>query len=154
MVPKRVSEVLEAHGLEAKVFEEGTTPTAPMAAEALGVQVGQIAKSLLFRGKDDGFYLVVCPGDRKVSTGKLKRAVGAKTRMANAEETFEVTGYEPGGVCPFAVDGVEILLDEALREWDTVYPAAGTSGSGVPVTPSQLEAITGGRVVELTNPIQ
>ena len=151
MVPQRVSEVLKAHGLEARVFEEGTTPTAPMAAQALGVEVGQIAKTLLFRGRDSGFYLVVCPGDRKVSTGKLKRAVGAKTRMATAEETFAVTGYEPGGVCPFAVHGVEILLDESLKSWETIYPAAGTSGSGVPVTPAQLEAITGGRTADLTN---
>ena len=134
------------------MFREGTTPTAPLAAAALGVQVGQIAKSLLFKGKDGAFRMVVCAGDRKVSNSRLKAAVGVKTRMATAEETAAVTGYEPGGVCPFAVDGVEIILDASLRQWDRIYPAAGTDGSGVPMTFPQLLALTAGRVEEITDP--
>ena len=97
MIPERVQKVLRENNLKAIEFEEGSTPTAVMAAEALGVSVGQIAKSLLFRGKNKRFYMVICPGDRKVSSSKLKKAMGVKTRMSNAEETQHTTGFLPGG---------------------------------------------------------
>ena len=153
MIPEGVRRLLQDNGLEAIEFKDDVTPTAPLAAQALGVKVGQIAKSLLFKGKNDRFYMVVCPGDRKVSSGKLKRAVGVKTRMATAEETRGVTGFDPGGVCPFDVDGVEMILDAGLADWETIYPAAGTAGSGVPMTLEALERITGGRREDVTNPM-
>ncbi len=152
MIPDKVKHLLEGHGLAAIEFAQGTTPTAPMAAAALGVEVGQIAKSLLLKGKNERFYMVLCPGDRRVTNAKLKAALGVKTRMATAEETVAVTGFPPGGVCPFGVDGVEVLIDRHLERWPTVYPAAGTDGSGVPMTFEQLRAITGGRVADLSEP--
>jgi prolyl-tRNA editing enzyme YbaK/EbsC (Cys-tRNA(Pro) deacylase) len=152
LIPEKVRRVLDQAGLEAIEFAERTTPTSPMAAAALGVEVGQIAKSLLFKGKDERFYMVLCPGDRRVSNAKLKAAVGVKTRMATAEETLAITGFPPGGVCPFGVEGVEVLLDRHLERWDTIYPAAGTDGSGVPMTLAQLESLTGARVADLTEP--
>ena len=150
MIPEKVQRVLEAHGLEAIEFEEGSTPTAVLAAEKLGVTVGSIAKSLLFIAKDGRYFLVVCPGDRKVSNAKLKQVVGVKSRMAGAEEVRRLTGFPPGGVCPFGVEGVEILLDRGLRELQTIYPAAGTDSSGVPMSFETLAAITGGRLFDLT----
>ena len=150
MIPEKVRTVLEGHGLEAIEFEPGSTPTAVRAAEKLGVKVGNIAKSLLFVAKDGRFFMVVCPGDRKVANPKLKAAIGAKTRMANAEETRAATGFQPGGVCPFGVQGIEILLDAALGEFDPIYPAAGTDSSGVPMSFGQLREITGGRVCDCT----
>jgi prolyl-tRNA editing enzyme YbaK/EbsC (Cys-tRNA(Pro) deacylase) len=152
LIPDKVRRVLDRAGLEAIEFAEGTTPTSPMAAAALGVEVGQIAKSLLFKGKDERFYMVLCPGDRRVSNAKLKAALGVKTRMATAEETLAITGFPPGGVCPFGVEGVDVLLDRHLERWATIYPAAGTDGSGVPMTLAQLESLTGARVVDLTEP--
>ena len=106
--------------------------------------MGQIAKSLLFAAKDGRYFMVVCAGDRRISNGKLKRLLGAKTRMARADETQAATGYPPGGVCPFGVEEVEIFIDVSLERYDTVYPAAGTDSSGVPVTFDQLVSITGG----------
>ena len=151
MIPERVSEQLTAHGLQAIEFEPGSTATSPLAAEQLGVRVGQIAKSLLFLGKDGRYFMLLCPGDRKVSSAKLKAALGVKTRMARYEETLAATGFEPGGVCPFGVDGrIQILLDEGLAQYRTIYPAAGTSASGVPMTFEQLVSITGGRVGDFT----
>jgi prolyl-tRNA editing enzyme YbaK/EbsC (Cys-tRNA(Pro) deacylase) len=150
VIPEKVRRVLDAHGLEAIEFEEGSTPTAPLAAEKLGVGVGNIAKSLLLIGKDGRYFLVVCPGDRKVSNSKLKGVVGVKTRMAGPEEVQRLTGFPPGGVCPFGVQGVDILLDEHLGEYETIYPAAGTDASGVPMSFGQLKRITGGRVCDLT----
>jgi prolyl-tRNA editing enzyme YbaK/EbsC (Cys-tRNA(Pro) deacylase) len=152
MIPEKVKLLLARHGLAAIEFAQGTTPTAPMAAAALGVEVGQIAKSLLLKGKDDRFTMVICPGDRRVTNAKLKAALGVKTRMATAEETLAVTGFQPGGVCPFAVAGIEVVIDSGLARWSTIYPAAGTDGSGVPMTFAQLESITGGRVADLSEP--
>lgn len=150
MIPDKVRQVLETNNLKAIEFEEGSSPTSVLAAQKLGVTVGQIAKSLLFLGKDRRFYFLVCSGDRKVSNAKLKAAIGTKTRMANAEETLEATGFKPGAVCPFGIAGIEILLDQSLREYQTIYPAAGTDSSGVAMDFETLRRITGGRLCDCT----
>ena len=82
-IPLKVQAFLESHGLSALEFEPGSTPTAEKAAQRIGVPVGQIAKSILFKGKDDAYRLVVAAGDKKINSGALKRATGAKHRMAN-----------------------------------------------------------------------
>ena len=150
MIPERVQEILKRHDLQAIEFEPGSTPTAVLAAEKLGVKVGNIAKSLLFAAKDGRYFMVVCTGDRRVANAKLKAAIGAKTRMANAEETQTATGFQPGGVCPFGVQGIEILLDVTLQNYQTIYPAAGTDSSGVPMSFEALRRITGGRICDCT----
>jgi prolyl-tRNA editing enzyme YbaK/EbsC (Cys-tRNA(Pro) deacylase) len=150
MIPEKVQKVLEAHGLKALEFEPGSTPTAELAAVRIGVEVSRIAKSLLFKGKDGGYYMVVCPGDKRLPPSALKRAAGSKLSMTGADETEAVTGYRPGGVCPFAIEGVRIFLDKDLGKYETVYPAAGTDATGVPTTLAQLERITGGEVVDFT----
>ena len=153
MIPEHVARALAAHGLAALEFEPGSTATAPLAAARIGVRVGQIAKSLLFLGKDGRHAMLVCPGDHKVSSSKMKAALGFKTRMANAEETLGATGFEPGGVCPFGIDaGIPILVDQGLAQYETIFPAAGTDSFGVPMTFAQLVAITDGRVGDFTVP--
>ena len=151
-IPQHVQTFLDNHQLSALEFEPGSTPTAEKAALRIGVPVGQIAKSILFKGKDDAYRLVVVAGDRKINSGALKRATGAKHRMANAHETKEATGFLPGGVCPFGLEGtaIAILLDASLYEYETVYPAAGTDATGVPLSPDYLERITGGMKVDVT----
>jgi prolyl-tRNA editing enzyme YbaK/EbsC (Cys-tRNA(Pro) deacylase) len=150
MIPPSVQAVLDAHDLEALEFEPGSTPTSELAAQRIGVAVGQIAKSILLKGKDGRYYLVVAAGDRRLDNRRLKAAIGVKARMATAEETERVTGFRPGGVCPFGIDGIEILVDRSLESYDVVYPAAGTDASGVPMAVEQLLAITGGRRCEVT----
>jgi prolyl-tRNA editing enzyme YbaK/EbsC (Cys-tRNA(Pro) deacylase) len=149
MIPETVRRVLETHGLEALEFEPGSTPTAVQAAEKIGVHVGQIAKSILLRGKDGQYRMAVLPGDARLSSSKLKRHTGVKHSMADAEETERETGFRPGGVCPFGVDGIEILLDQGLRGFERIYPAAGTDATGVPMTFDELLSITGGSVADL-----
>ncbi len=151
-IPQKVKTFLEKHDLSALEFEPGSTPTAETAAQRIGVPVGQIAKSILFKGKDSKYRLVVAAGDKRINSGALKRATGAKHRMANAEETKEMTGFLPGGVCPFGLEDVPvaILLDASLDEYDTIYPAAGTDATGVPLSPDYLHQITGGIKVEVT----
>jgi prolyl-tRNA editing enzyme YbaK/EbsC (Cys-tRNA(Pro) deacylase) len=144
VIPERVQKVLQANGLEAREFAPGSTATSVLAAQQLGVKVGQIAKSLLFIGKDGRFFLVVCPGDRRVSSSKVKAVAGVKIHMAAAEEAYAATGFGPGGVCPFGLDpGIKIFVDRSLSAFETIYPAAGTDSSGVPMTYSALVSITG-----------
>ena len=147
MIPDKVQQVLRAHGLQALEFEPGSTPTAAMAAARLGVEPARIAKSLLFKTKAGAFVLVVCPGDKRIASGVLRRVIGAKVSMTDPEETERATGFRPGGVCPFGLQGVEILLDEELGNFETIFPAAGTDATGVPVTLAVLARVTGGRIV-------
>ena len=149
MISAKVLRVLEAHGLVALEFEPGSTPTAELAARRIGVETARIAKSLLFKGKSGSFHMVVCPGDKRLSSSALKRVIGSRVSMTDADETERVTGYRPGGVCPFALEGVEILLDRDLELYPTIYPAAGTDATGVPLTFALLAEITGGRIVDL-----
>ena len=143
MIPEKVRVVLEKNGLAAKEFAPGSTATSVLAAQQLGVTVGQIAKSLLFVGKDGRYFLVLCPGDRRLSSAKLKAATGVKSHMADAEEARAATGFGPGGVCPFGIDpGITIFIDRSLSSYPVIYPAAGTDSSGVPMTYQQLVAIT------------
>ena len=150
MISAKVLRVLEAHGLVALEFEPGSTPTAELAARRIGVETARIAKSLLFKDKSGGFHMVVCPGDKRLSSSALKRVIGARVSMTDADETERVTGYRPGGVCPFALEGVEILLDRDLELYPTIYPAAGTDATGAPLTFALLAEITGGRIVDLS----
>lgn len=150
MIPDKVKQVLDAHGLAALEFEPGSTPTAEMAANRLGVEVARIAKSLLFKSKEGSYHLVVCPGDKRLSSGILKRAIGSKVSMTSADETERVTGFRPGGVCPFGIEGIEILLDQELGGLGIIYPAAGTDATGVPTTLEQLARITAGRIVNFS----
>jgi len=154
MIPEKVKTVLDANGLVALEFEEGSTPTAESAACRIGVEVGQIAKSLLFKGTSGRAAMVVCAGDQKISSGKIKRLCGEKMSMTNAEETFALTGFRPGGVCPFGIDSIPVYVDESLSAWTTIYPAAGTNSTGVPMTYAQLLAITGGATCSVTGPAE
>ena len=151
-IPDKVAECLAAHGLTALEFEPGSTPTAETAAERIGVPVGQIAKSMLFKGKDGNYRLVIAAGDKRINSGLLKKATGCKHRMATHDETFAATGFRPGGVCPFGLggSGIAILLDISLDQYALIYPAAGTDATGVPMTAAKLLEVTGGAKVQVT----
>lgn len=158
-VPIRVRRVLDAAGLEALVFAPGSTPTSVLAAEQIGCEVGQIAKSIVVKSKAGKFAVIVAAGDRRLCNKKIKTLMGSKTRMATAGETFEATGYRPGGVCPFDLDekaedvsyrDTRVHVDRSLAVWDRIYPAAGTDASGVPTSYEQLLEITGGRSCDVT----
>lgn len=120
--------------------------TALLAAQALGTEVGQIAKSILFKTKDDRFLMIVSAGDVKIDSKAVKNLAGSRVRMANAEEVEEITGFNIGGVCPFALrQEVPIFLDESLKRYEIVYTAAGTSNTALPISFEELCRVTGGR---------
>ena len=150
MIPDKVRKVLDCLGLKALEFEPGSTPTVEKAAERIGVEPSRIAKSLLFRSREGRYFMIVSPGSKKVSSSALKRITGSKLSMTGPEETESVTGFKPGGVCPFGLagTGVEILIDSELGSYDTFYPSAGTDATGVPFNLALLAKATGGRVVD------
>ena len=139
---ERVQEAIAPYpDLKIFLFEE-STHTSELAAQAVGVEVAQIAKTLMFLA-DGAPVLVVACGDRKINTKKLGKELNAKkVRFADADSVLRHTGFAPGGVCPFAIkEGVPVYLDESLRRFETVYPAAGDDHSAVRLTPEELYRI-------------
>jgi prolyl-tRNA editing enzyme YbaK/EbsC (Cys-tRNA(Pro) deacylase) len=148
----RVQAYLDQFNMNLKIIAlDENTATAELAAAALGVQVGQIAKSLLFKVRDN-YVLVIAAGDVRIKQGKLKAVAGGKAKLATPAEVKMVTGYPIGGVCPFALPNpVRILLDKSLGDYDVVYAAAGTAHSALPINIGQLQRITKGEVVDLSS---
>lgn len=127
------------------------TSTAFLAAQALGTEVGQIAKSMLFKNKREDYLMIVSTGDVKIDGKKVKEITGSRARMATADEVLAVTGFNIGGVCPFALKTpVPVYLDESLKRYQVVYAAAGTANTAVPVSYEQLLQITGGTPCDVT----
>lgn len=141
---EKVREHLKRYGLAERIrVTEASSATVELAAQALGIEPAWIAKTLSFLTKE-GCLMVVAAGDARVDNGKFKHTFGEKARMLPHELVEEMTGHPVGGVCPFAVkEGVRIYLDESLRRFDTVYPAAGDSQSGVVLHLPELERAAG-----------
>jgi prolyl-tRNA editing enzyme YbaK/EbsC (Cys-tRNA(Pro) deacylase) len=125
--------------------------TSQEAADALGVVVGQIAKSVVFRRKaDDAAVLVVASGDRRVDEKKVAAHVGAIGR-ADAEFVKARTGFAIGGVSPVGhVRPPVILIDRELFRFDVVWAAAGHPNGVFALAPAELERLTGAPVTDVT----
>ena len=134
---QRVQDRLTELGLEAEVRElADSTRTAQEAADAVGAEVGQIVKSLVFVD-GDGPLLCLCAGDRRVDVAKL----GEDVRQARGSEVREATGFAIGGVPPLGHDlPVRTVVDESLRRFQTVWCAGGTPHAVFPVETEALIA--------------
>jgi prolyl-tRNA editing enzyme YbaK/EbsC (Cys-tRNA(Pro) deacylase) len=128
-------------------FLEVAARTSQEAADALGVTVGQIAKSVVFRRKaDDAAVIVVASGDRRVDERKVAALVGPVGR-ADPEFVKARTGFTIGGVSPVALAGpVVMLIDRELSRFDEVWAAAGHPNGVFPMSPAELERLTGAPV--------
>ena len=116
-----------------------SSATVELAAAALGCEGARIAKTLSFR-LGDAPILVVTAGDAKIDNSKYKHFFGMKAKMLTPEEAVERIGHAVGGVCPFALpEDVSVYLDESLRRFETVFPAAGSSNSAIEMTCEELE---------------
>jgi prolyl-tRNA editing enzyme YbaK/EbsC (Cys-tRNA(Pro) deacylase) len=124
--------------------------TSQEAADALGVQVGQIAKSVVFRRKaDDSAVLVLTSGDRRVDEKKVAAMAGPLAR-ADADFVKRSTGFSIGGVSPVAhAQPPFMLIDRELFRFDTVWAAAGHPNGVFPASPDQLVAMTGAPVADV-----
>ena len=115
-----------------------SSATVELAAQAVGVEGARIAKTLSFK-LDNGCILILAAGDVRIDNKKYKSTFHKKASMPSAEEVLEQIGHPVGGVCPFGIKpGVPVYLDESLKRFDIVYPAAGTSNSAVKLTIDEL----------------
>ncbi len=132
---------LEKKGFADRIILHGaSTATVELAAQALGVEPGMIAKTLSFL-VDGKTVLILAEGMARVENRKFKDTFHTKARMIPFDEVESRTGHAPGGVCPFGVpDDVDVYLDESLKRFEVVYPAAGNDHSAVRLTIPELEA--------------
>ena len=116
-----------------------SSATVELAAVALGVDGERIAKSMSFKLGDKAI-LVVTAGDQKVNSGKYKARFGEKAKMLTFDEAHTMVGHDPGGVCPFALPAdVSVYLDESMKRFPTIFPAAGSANSAIEMTCDELE---------------
>lgn len=132
------------------IIDQGvSTATVIEAAAALGVAPARIAKTLSLR-VGDKVVLVCARGDARLSNGKAKAALGAKPRMLGGHEVEELTGHPVGGVCPFGLPSpLPVYCDVSLKDFATVFPAAGSRTTSVELTPDRLAALTGAQWIDI-----
>jgi prolyl-tRNA editing enzyme YbaK/EbsC (Cys-tRNA(Pro) deacylase) len=130
-----------------------TGRTAADAAAALGVELGQIAKSIVFRRRgDDAAVLVVTSGDRRVDVGLVSALVGDVGR-ADADFVKAATGFSIGGVSPVGhTSPPVVLLDRDLFRFEEIWAAAGHPHAVFPLSPAELGTLTGAPVADVTEP--
>jgi prolyl-tRNA editing enzyme YbaK/EbsC (Cys-tRNA(Pro) deacylase) len=149
---RRVQGALEHLGFRYQVVElPRTTRSAAEAAEAVGCQVAQIAKALVFKGRESGQpILVIASGANRVDERALGELVGEPIGKADADFVRQATGFAIGGVAPVGhVRPVRTFIDEDLLRHDAIWAAAGTPNAVFRLAPADLVAMTGGRVVPI-----
>ena len=140
-----VREYLKQFQLDSRIEEfEQSSATVELAAKAAGVIPARIAKTLSFKVGEGAVLIVTC-GDTKVDNQKYKAFFGTKAKMLTPEEVVEYTGHAIGGVCPFAITNkqVKVYLDESMKRFDIMLPAAGSSNSFVRLNLEELMQASG-----------
>lgn len=149
---QKIQDALIALGYSLTVIEsEQHTRTAQQAADTAGCTLGQITKSLIFKGKNSGKpILVLTSGVNRVDESRISTYAEEPIGRADPEFVRAVTGFAIGGVPPLAHNQpMETYLDEDLMQYETVWAAAGTPNSIFELTPDQLKTMTGGSVVQV-----
>jgi len=146
---RRVQEALDAAGLALTVRQfPASTRTSAEAAAAVGCDVAQIAKSLLFRARDSGrAVMIIASGANRVDEKKVAALLGEKIERATPDFVREKSGYAIGGVPPVGhLEPPLVLLDEDLFALEVIWAAAGTPNAVFQLTPAELQRLTGGQV--------
>ena len=140
MAIEKVRDYFRNFGMEERILEfDVSSATVELAAEAVGCEPCRIAKTLSFM-TDEGPILIVAAGDAKIDNPKYKAQFHTKAKMLTPDEAVSLVGHAVGGVCPFAVnEGVRVYLDESMKRFETVYPAAGSASSAIELTLPELE---------------
>lgn len=149
----RVRAYLQAHGLSSGLVEfEQSTKTAQMAADAVGCDLGQIVKSLVFVVGDRPVLALVA-GDRRGDSEAIAELMGDETaRFADAATVRSATGYAIGGVSPFDLPSeLPVLFDDSLERFEIVYPAGGTPSAVVRMSRCDLLELTQARVARISH---
>jgi Cys-tRNA(Pro) deacylase len=148
---ERVSAVLRAAAIDSRVEEfDAGTPTARGAARAIGCELEQIVKSLVFV-VDGAYVLVLVPGDRRADEQAIARLlVAADVRVATADEVLHATGFEPGAVAPFPVRAVtRTVMDKSLLQHEVVWIGAGSPSHMAALPPLDLQRLAAADVFDL-----
>ena len=142
----KVRKYFAQYGMEERIMEMShSSATVELAAEAVGCEPCRIAKTMSFL-QGDKAILIVAAGDAKIDNKKYKAQFHIKAKMIPFEEVEKWIGHAPGGVCPFGInDGIAVYLDESLKQFTTVYPAAGNDHSAVKLTIPELEKVAGAK---------
>ncbi len=142
MSREKVEQYLEKENYADRIIVlEDSSATVEEAAHALGCEPEHIAKTMSFL-LDEKPLLVVMAGDAKVDNRKFKDRFHKRPRMIASDVVEKLIGHAPGGVCPFAVkENVAVFLDESLKRFKTVYPAAGDAHSAVRLSLEELEKL-------------
>ena len=150
---ERVAAYLERHGLSDRLvdFDDRSTKTCELAAAAVGCELGQIVKSLVFVA-DGKAVLALVAGDRRGDTGAIAHLAGAsEARFADADAVRTATGYAIGGVSPFDLPkDLMVLVDDSLARFDVVWTAGGTPQSMVRMDRDVLFGLVGGTVARIS----
>ena len=148
---QRVSQALQAagHAHSPRMLDDACR-TAQQAADALGIAVGQVAKSIIFRRKsDDAAVLVITSGDRRVDQAKVEALLGPLGR-ADAAFVKVRTGFSIGGVAPLAHAEKSVsLIDRELLRFDVLWAAAGHPHAVFPLSPADLQRLTGAPLADI-----
>ena len=149
MSVESVEAFLKQNNKDIKILTFEDTSTVAKAAEALGVTPGEIAKSLLFKVKED-FVMILMAGDKRLDNRKFKDLFNAKAKMPEAKEVVVATGHPVGGVCPFGLkQSLPIYLDYSLQSYSYVFPAAGAPNTAIKLTIDELFELTHGQWVDV-----
>jgi len=148
----RVQELLREAGSQAQVRQfAATARTAAEAAAAIGCEVAEIAKSLVFKTASGKPVLVIASGINRVDEKKIAAALGESIGKADADFVRDRTGYAIGGVAPIGhATRPRLFIDQDLRRHATIWAAAGHPHAVFPLTPAELERLTGGTVIAVT----
>lgn len=144
---QRVQDALAAAGSNARVVELSVAArTSQQAADALGIEVGQIAKSLIFRAVPSGrAVLVIAAGDRRVSESRISALLGESIERAPPDFVREHSSFAIGGVAPLAhARPMTTFIDASLRRFEVVWAAGGTPHCVFPIAPVELLRVSGG----------
>lgn len=149
---QRVSEALKAKGFDGEIVElADSTRTAEEAAHAVGCAVGQIAKSIVFRGVASAKpILVIASGRHRINVARIEAWLGEPVGKADAHFVREQTGYVIGGVPPLAHrTAITTVLDRSLWDYDVIWAAAGHPHAVFQLTPDTLRLLTGGHALDI-----
>lgn len=131
-----------------------SSATVALAAQALGCEEGEIAKTLSLKTAD-GSIVIVVMGKARIDNKKYKEVFGEKAKFLQGDEVLELTGHPIGGVCPFGLKpDVKIYLDESLKKYDVIYPAAGACNNAVKISINDLEKTTDAKWVDVCSIVE
>ncbi len=143
MSVETVKAYLKEKGLLERYLEfPGSSATVALAAEQLGCEPDRIAKTLAIKLKSGRCLVVVVSGEARLDNSKFKKLFKETSHFCPASELEDLFGHPMGGVCPFALhEGVEVFLDESLKKYDVVYPAAGSANNAVKIETQLLAEV-------------